>query len=155
MRTLRLAALVLLVSACGVFAQTEPNQPCGAGMFTFDELFLRDQTGATQSFCVRERRRLRFSGAQTLWAAVSTSPYCEDAARGFGKVTKCKFIARVRCDSNREPPAFVIALRLRNCRNLLGRSSLRATVPLADMLTPPGSSVDGAFPSPSGAFLEP
>lgn len=155
MRTLRLAALVLLVSACGVYAQPVPDQPCGPGVFTDNELWLRGQNGESRSFCVRERRRLTIMGAQTLWAAVSTSPYCEDAAIGFGKVTKCRFVGRARCDTNREPPEFMITLRLRNCRKFLGRSSLRVTVPLADMLDPPGSSVDGAFPSPSGAFLEP
>ncbi len=153
MRTLGVTALVLLVSAWVAFAQLE--QPCGAPVLNDNEFWFIDQNGESRSFCVRERRRITPAGGHTLWAAVSGSRYCTDIDRRYDAVTNCKFVGTVRCDRTSTPPAFVLTSRFRRCRGVFGRQALTARGPLARVLEPPGGSVDGAFVSVSGAFLEP
>jgi hypothetical protein len=153
MRTLRVTALVLLASAWVAFAQ--PERPCGEPVLNDNEFWFIDQNGESRSFCVRERRRITEFGGHMLWAAVSGSRYCTDIDRTFDSVTNCKFVGTVRCDRKSTPPEFVITSQFRRCRGVFGRQAPRARGPLAKVLDPPGGSVDGAFVSVSGAFLEP
>ena len=154
MRTLRVTALILLASAWMAFAQDATNQPCGAPPNTVNELWFVDQNGESQSFCLRERLRMKPDGGQTVRAAVTGSRYCSDIDRKFEHVTNCNLTGNVRCRRKSDPPEFMITVRFRHCRQLFGRRS-KVKLPLAVILAPPGGSVDGAFPSPSGAFLEP